>query len=213
MASCAGVRPCGGAAGLSEGQLRRAAHRHTGQLDRLSRSWGTPGSPGLSQPCGGLWCKCRVGHAGTDTACPVQGFTVPRKPWGPSVPHAQAVFNTEPFQVVSLSPGHSLTAARHGVRDPLSLLVTYGSPSLFSQGGPRTRSGFWTLDFAKRSAAAVWGHGGLRVLLGDGHAVPPDVLLHTDAPQRAGPACGYVAAGHAPRWSHASHWTQGTPAR
>ncbi|XP_059881829.1 dol-P-Man:Man(7)GlcNAc(2)-PP-Dol alpha-1,6-mannosyltransferase isoform X1 [Delphinus delphis] len=64
------------------------------------------------------------------------------------------------------------------------------APSLFSQGRPWTRRDLWTLDFTKRSEAAVWGHGGHPVLLRDGLAVPPDVLLHADTPQRAGPACG-----------------------
>lgn len=102
---------------------------------------------------------------------------------------------------VSLSLGRSLTAAGRR-QSPADLLVTHGPPSLFSQGGPRPRSGFRTVDLAKRSAAAVWGHSGHRVLLGDGLPVPPDVLLHADAPQRAGPARGYVAALR----PHASCW-------
>lgn len=69
------------------------------------------------------------------------------------------------------------------------------APSLLSQGCRGTRRDSRTLDVTKRSEAAVWGHGGRPVLLGDGLAVPPDVLLHTDAPQRAGAARGYVAAG------------------
>lgn len=63
-----------------------------------------------------------------------------------------------------------------------------------SQSGARARCDFRTLDFPKRSETAVWGHGGHYVLLDDGHTVPHDVLLHADAPQRAGPARGYVAA-------------------
>lgn len=76
-----------------------------------------------------------------------------------------------------------------------------------SQSGARARCDFRTLDFPKRSETAFWGHGGHHVLLDDGHTVPHDVLLHTDAPQRAGPARGYVAAElspAAPRWPRAS---------
>ncbi|XP_012881248.1 PREDICTED: dol-P-Man:Man(7)GlcNAc(2)-PP-Dol alpha-1,6-mannosyltransferase isoform X6 [Dipodomys ordii] len=40
------------------------------------------------------------------------------------------------------------------------------------------------------SEETVWGHDSGHVLLGDGHAVPPDVLLHADAAQCAGPGRG-----------------------
>nr|KAF6398880.1 ALG12 alpha-1,6-mannosyltransferase [Molossus molossus] len=57
-----------------------------------------------------------------------------------------------------------------------------------SQSRPRTWCHFWTLDFSKRSATAFWSDSGHHVLLDDSHTVPSDVLLHTDTPQRAGPA-------------------------
>ncbi|KAM9683913.1 dol-P-Man:Man(7)GlcNAc(2)-PP-Dol alpha-1,6-mannosyltransferase isoform 1-T1 [Dama dama] len=69
------------------------------------------------------------------------------------------------------------------------------APSLLSQGRPGTWRDSWTLDVTKRSEAAVWGHGGRPVLLGDGLTVPPDVLLHADSPQCAGPARGAAGPG------------------
>lgn len=81
----------------------------------------------------------------------------------------------------------------------LSPAVMHVAVCLSSQRSPWAQRDRRTLGIAARSEATVRSHGGHHVLLGDGHAVPPDVLLLADTPQCAGPGRGYVVMGSAGR--------------
>lgn len=187
----------------------RQAGWSRGRRGDLGRTVGTcePVALEVSWPSEGFWGHVRARHPGADPARPAHVSQSVKSGRGGA--GGRAVRSPHAVVVNTQDPPLSGWFHRHQVADrPLQVRIKDGvvghtpvALCSLSQSRPRTRSDIWTLDLAKRSATAFRGHGGHHVLLDDGHAVPPDVLLHADAPQCAGIARGYVVeAGQAPRW-------------